>query len=103
MEDEKDNVVDLWAPQSDVPVRPHPATAALAKIGVTQESLLTNLANIATNGSRVETIRDSKGNVVQTKTIEDPAIRMKATEKLLNLITPGPKYQKRAYVEETEW
>ena len=106
---DNDNVVDLWKPAGELVETPeripqHTRNArTLAAVGVTHESLLENLAQIATDATIRTTVRDGKGQVVSETTKEDPNLRIKATEKLIELISPSPRSVKRGYIEEIEW
>jgi hypothetical protein len=75
----------------------------LKKLGVSHEVLFSNLADLATRGVRREVVRDGEGKILHEKIIEDPAIRLKATEKLLEYLDERPRSIKRGYVEEIEW
>ena len=86
-----------------VPRRPDAAQQALAKLGITAEDLVGNLAELATRGEKRVTVRDGKGKVLTETITEDPSIRLKATKALIELVQGKPKKIKRGYAEEIEW
>ena len=110
MDDEATNIVH-FPPASDtaltVSKRQQKAlqsrSRVLSRIGVTEESLLANLADLATKGAKIKTVKDGKGAIITETVTEDPAIRLAATTKLLDMLSPAPKSKQTMYAEKIEW
>jgi len=88
---------------SNLPAKADERINMLSSIGVTHESLLANLADIAQTGTKRVITKDAQGSVVKEVISEDPGVRLAATAKLLEIFEPKPKRSKRGYIEETEW
>ena len=100
------NEVTVLFPAGDaeVPARKSSPTAVkLAELGITRESLLLNIADIAQHGASRTTKRDKDNNIVSVTITESAETRLKATEKLLNLLDPKPVSRQTMYAEKIEW
>jgi len=75
----------------------------LEALGVTDDALLSTLFDLAMTGAKIETTRDAKGNVIKQKITEDPGIKIRAIEKILELKEGRPKSVKRMYAEDIDW
>ena len=98
-----DDAQIIHFPQGQQKVARRGHKTALKRIGITEDSLLGNLVDLARDGIKTVTVRNGDGEVLTETITRDPAIRLKATEKLLDLIAPKPKSRQTMYAEKTEW